>query len=391
MALILLVLPALPGGSSIDHVVGLATEAPGLGELNQLVGMTGDGTVLRSRARHLLFPVAERRFLGLGNDRFAKGRTPPRMDLAGLKLLPMVCGEYLWPGIVARGVQEGAQLLVVASRDGMMPNETALRQVLGIQALRAVQFGLPSVRASYDGRAAFIAAGSRDYDFYGQPMSQPPPPPQPAPIAVLYSSSAPDYRTRCPEGRCSYHALEDLQCEGHAADAVVLAGHGSPPSFLSHTPEEIAAAVACFRPALVVVDACFGASAELLRALHDVARLVVAVPRLLPTSGFQYDDAFFALGASAEERAAAVRARDGGPVLRTHVDADALDALVAEVAQMSPEALGERLVRRRPSQVGMPLGGLDPGVLVTVPDEVLKQAARPVLPSGLGLGPRERR
>lgn len=385
------ILPALVGGASVTHLVGLETRLPGGLALNQLVGQRGDGTVLRSRAKHMLFPVTERRFLGLGRDRFVRGRTPPRLDLAGRALLPMVCGEYLWPGIISVGVAEGAELLVVASRDNVLTSPAAHRQLLAAQVLRSVQFGLPSVRASYQGQANFIAAdgtvlarsepersglllwsqdaGARAYDLRGEPMHQAPAAPEPAPIAVLYASSAPHYRTRCPEGRCSYHALKDLQCGDTRAETVVVAGHGSPPTYLSHPAEDIAAAVACFQPELVVVDTCYGASAELLGALgKTVDPIVVAVPRLLPDSGFEYDDAFFGPGVSAEERARAVRTRDAGPVLRSRVDTGALVEAMAAVESLSPEALAERLVRRRPAQVGMPFGGLETGVLVSLPD-----------------------
>ncbi|MCB9793661.1 MAG: hypothetical protein H6741_13135 [Alphaproteobacteria bacterium] len=55
-------------------------------------------------------------------------------------------------------------------------------------------------------------------------------------------------------------------------------------------------------------------------------------------------------------------------MLRSRVDTGALVEAMAAVESLSPEALAERLVRRRPAQVGMPFGGLETGVLVSLPD-----------------------
>ena len=199
------------------------------------------------------------------------------------------------------------------------------------------------------------ARGARDFDLRGRLAGDGAPPSDPpADVAVLYSERAPHLRARCPEGRCAYSPLEGFECGEARAAAVIVAGHGQPPDYLARPAAEVAAAIRCFEPELVVVDTCFGASSELLAALGDLHAVIVATASLLPSSGFLYDREFFS-EEDPRRRAEAVRTLPASELLRWRIDPAALREVLGVVAAMSPDELGERLARRRPPTVKMTL------------------------------------
>ncbi len=200
------------------------------------------------------------------------------------------------------------------------------------------------------------ARGARDVDFYGRTIDTGMPALVPAPnTAVLYSQYAPALRARCPEGRCSYHAIEDFECREARAATVIIAGHGQPPTYLSRDAETVAAAVRCFEPELVVVDTCYGASSGLLASLGDLEAVVVAAPTLLPFSGLGFEPEFFT-AEDPERRAVAIRSPPGGELLRWRVDQTSLAATLERVASMDATTLGKHIARRSPAEVKVPLG-----------------------------------
>lgn len=374
-------------GSAADHLVGLVTALPSVGRFNQVVAMRADGRVVASRAKRILFPGGERRFLGFGEDSYTAGTAPPKLTIGAHAIIPAVCGEYLTRGLVDEGRSLGGEVLAVVARDWMFPGEVATRQLLGVQVLRSVELGVPSVRSSYGGRSSFVGAdgavlavssrvrngiltwnaqrGARDVDYFGVSLEgEPAAPPPRHDIAVLYSTTAPRFRTRCPEGRCAYHALESFECGPQRAKTVIVAGHASPPTYLSHPPSEVAAAVRCFEPELVVVDACYGASSPIVEALSDLDAVFVGAPTMLPVAGFDYGPAFFE-DASPWARAQAVKSAPGAPVLRWAIRSAELSATLARVAAMDGDELHERMARRAPTQIRIELGE-DGYVLVPV-------------------------
>ncbi|MCA9637424.1 MAG: hypothetical protein KC420_15465, partial [Myxococcales bacterium] len=88
-------IPPLLPGSHAEQLIGLVTDAPDQREQNQAVAVAPDGRVTASRAKRLLFPIAERRYLGLGRDRFAAGSLPPLLQAGGRTFAALICGEYL--------------------------------------------------------------------------------------------------------------------------------------------------------------------------------------------------------------------------------------------------------------------------------------------------------
>lgn len=378
--------PLLPG-SPVAHLTGLLTTLPDGRMQNQALAVAADGRVLASRAKRVFLPVAERRFLGLGETPYLAGTRPALLEVGGRSIVPLICGEGLSRGLLAEGLAAGGEVLAILASDRWFASERALRQFLAIQVLRSVEFGVPSVRAAFDGRASFVGAdgrvlarsalerggiltwdrarGARDLDFRGRAIDEGPPPTDPPPdVAVLYSEQAPHLRARCPEGRCVYHPLERFECEGARAAAVIVAGHGQPPEYLARPAAEVAAAVRCFEPELVVIDTCLGASSELLLALGDLDAVIVATASLLPSSGFTYGRDFFAATDPAA-RAAAVHTAPATEILRWRNDPGALAELLAGVEAMGADELGARLARRVPPTVKVELPGGGP-VLVPI-------------------------
>lgn len=390
-------LPRLLHDSNANHLLGVLTTFPMIGAQNQVVALRADGLVLGSRAKKLLLPTAERPYLGVGKTRYVPGRASTFLQVAERSIISVICGEFLSRSLIAEGREAGGKLLVVVARDSMMVNDRAKRQLLAVQVVRSVEFGVPSVRASYGGWANFISAdgkvlalsnnerngmlrwdaehGARDHDFWGDDISKPAPVRPPPQIAILYAKDAPMYRTRCPQGRCSYHALEDFHCADVRASTVIVAGHAAPPNYLSGTAKDVATAIRCFSPELIVVDTCFGASTDLLEQLTDLDVMVVASSVLVPTSGLEYLPAFFT-SRDPVERARAIVDAPGNPLLRWRMSGDELSAARTQVAAMDAGALGTNLRRRRPAYVGVHLAGSG-DVLVPVDEDRLRNVVFP--------------
>jgi len=196
------VIPPIVPSVDVEHLIGLGTHLPGRAPQNQVVLVGVDGRVQSSRAKKLLLPVAERRFLGFGADNYRTGRATTVLKHAQRAIVAMICGEYLDRRLVAEGAREGGEVMAIVARD-RWTDARADRQLLAIQVLRSVEFGLPSVRASLQGQATFVAAdgrvlprsspqrngvltweptlGARDLDFHGDAITEEPPKPKPKP------------------------------------------------------------------------------------------------------------------------------------------------------------------------------------------------------------------
>jgi hypothetical protein len=192
-------------------------------------------------------------------------------------------------------------------------------------------------------------------------------------VVVLYSSATPDMKPDCPPGRCAFLPLESFTCPDVTAETVVVAGHSLPPVYAGAPARAVAQAVACFRPELLVLDTCYGASTPLLDelALLGQAPLVVAPPFMIPPRGLVYQPGFFAPGETGE-RAMLLSTRPPYPLLRWRLDAVALRAVHQQVDRMDPGELVQRRRRVKPGLVRAPLPSPlapDGEVLVLVPGE----------------------
>ena len=181
-------------------------------------------------------------------------------------------------------------------------------------------------------------------------------------VAVLYSAATPTMRAALPAAACDFYTLEGFTRPRRPADAVVLAGHSLPPYYLDRPAAEVARAIAAFRPRLIVLDTCYGASTPLLAALAAArpGAWVVAGAYRLPQDGLVYGPAF--LGATDPAvRAAAVRTEPPHPLLRWPLDGRAVAAAEARLAPLDAAQLRKRLKRARPPLVRTELTGV-PGL-----------------------------
>ena len=93
---------------------------------------------------------------------FDVGVTPrPLIAIAGLPaLLPLVCYEAIFPRAVVQGTERPAAMLNITN-DGWFGNTTGPRQHLHQARVRAVEEGLPLIRAANNGISALIDARGR--------------------------------------------------------------------------------------------------------------------------------------------------------------------------------------------------------------------------------------
>lgn len=163
----------------------------------------------------------------------------------------------------------------------------------------------------------------------------------------------------CSPGACTALALERGVCGRGAAQVVVVSGHSVPPYHYLHAPpDELARALTCLQPRLIVLDTCYGFSAPLLAALAEagVTAEVVGPLRKLPPGGLQYDAAFYDDTAAPAARAAAVRVRDGEPLQRWRLDAVELAAARRILAGWDAAEVAAHVGRRHPDLLRVPLG-----------------------------------
>jgi hypothetical protein len=356
-------------GTGAHHLVGLVTRSEA-GLHNAVVAQAPDGTVRHTRVKTRLFPLQERPFAGLtlaGAEPSVPGTGSPVVPLGDRRATALICVEALDRGLVARGRREGASLVTISSNDwGLGASPVAHQQVLAAAVFRAVEAGTPLVRSAIHGQAAFIGADGRVLA-----LSEPGKTgvltaaglmPARVDVAVLIASETPELRAALPEARSRYFTIEGFENPGVQADTVVVAGHSLPPLYLGRPAGEVARAIACFAPSLVVLDTCYGASLPVLEALAETGldAWVVGPPFRIPPAGLRYAPGFLDI-ASAAARAAAVRTEPPYPLMRWRLDRRTVVALRAEIAQMDAAALRRRLKVVTPPLLRMELA---PGVPV---------------------------
>jgi apolipoprotein N-acyltransferase len=97
---------------------------------------------------------------------FSSGVSPrPLLDIPGLPpTVPLICYEAIFPGAVVQGLERPALILNVTN-DGWFGNTTGPRQHLHQARVRAVEEGLPLIRAANNGVSAA-------FDAYGRQLAQ---------------------------------------------------------------------------------------------------------------------------------------------------------------------------------------------------------------------------
>lgn len=356
------VLDVARGGPQVSHLAGVLTRLV-QGKQNSVVATNDRGAITASRAKRVLFPVTEQRYLGVGDNHFRAGKRPPLLEVAGRKVIPLVCYEYMTRSLIAEGKAAGGELVAIVAGDTYQAhNPIAFAEVLAHVRLRAVEFGLPVVYASRGSRSFILGpdgtvlavseddrsgvlswtrgGGAEDDRSAPVPL-----------VDVVFSQASPYLRPDCPQGRCRFHRVESFRCPRDPAPTLVLAGHAAPPMYLGKTAAAIGEVARCFHPELLVIDACFGASAELLDAIAArVDTLVVAPPAFVDIAGLSYDAAFFEPG-PLEARAAAARAPSTAALLRWRPTTAALNRARASVEGLDTKSLQARVRNWNPTLV----------------------------------------
>ncbi len=101
-----------------------------------------------------LLPFVHKLVVGVGD--FSPGDSLSALNIGKGKVGVLVCFEGIFPELSRRYVREGAQLLVNITNDGWYGRSSAPYQHLSMAVFRAVENGVPLVRAANTGISAII-------------------------------------------------------------------------------------------------------------------------------------------------------------------------------------------------------------------------------------------
>lgn len=371
-----LAVDALQGWEGPQQVVNLRLKRSGT-SMNAIGLTDGHGQVQVLRGKASLVPWGERPYAGMdflfSTDQV--GEVPPLFSADGLQIVPTICYEVYARELFLQGVGLGGQLLInVANDRAYGPTELGIRQAIGALALAAAETHRPAVRASISGRAALISStgavlAESELGTSGALQWDRRPERRTYRTALLSDGGLPDPFV-CEEPDCLRQAPDGRSCPADQprAAAVVLSGHSLPPRYLGLPAEDMAAAIACFEPDLVVLDTCYGFSTPLLEALlaRGVSARIVGARRQVPRLGLTYGPAFFQSD-DPDQRGAAMDIEGG--VERWRSDPAQLAAALQATEGWSVDELTERLQRVHPNLVRVPLGDSGATTLVPVPKE----------------------
>lgn len=107
------------------------------------------------------FPFIAKAFSLPSGDMSAGPKGTEAFDLGGTRIGPVICFEGLFPDIAYRQALNGAQILTVISIDDWYMGTPAPDQLRAASAFRAVETGLPLVRAASLGYSMVIDAKGR--------------------------------------------------------------------------------------------------------------------------------------------------------------------------------------------------------------------------------------
>jgi apolipoprotein N-acyltransferase len=144
-------------------------EAPGLS--NSVLLMSPNGEVVATYDKiHLvpfgeyiplrrLFPFIGKMVMAVGD--FIPGREYTVMDMQQVRVSSPICFEIIFPGLVRKFVNNGANLIVTLTNDAWFGRSSAPYQHFSMAVLRAVENRVPVVRAANTGVSGFIDAKGR--------------------------------------------------------------------------------------------------------------------------------------------------------------------------------------------------------------------------------------
>ena len=168
-------------------------------------------------------------------------------------------------------------------------------------------------------------------------------------IVVLYTNKD-TIMPKLPKNCCKYYSLEKLPKIVNKAKIVIVSGHGAPPVYAGHSANEVELAVSKFKPELIVMNSCFGASSPILESLSNknTGALIVAPPFPIYLPGYKYLDNFFNEKLSLNERARNVITVPYYPQLIWKINKTELTKAKSKVLKMSKSELKQNYRRRVP-------------------------------------------
>jgi len=100
--------------------------------------------------------------MGVGD--FSAGDAVSVFDVKGTKLSPLICFEDTFPSLSRRARNKGAELIVVITNDAWFGQSGAPYQHLQASVFRAIENGIPIVRAANTGVSAFVLGDGKVVD-----------------------------------------------------------------------------------------------------------------------------------------------------------------------------------------------------------------------------------
>lgn len=138
---------------------------------NSAVLMSPEGAVLSVYNKIHLVPYGEyvplRRLLPFvkkltaGTGDFMRGAEPIVMETPFLRIGPLICYEIIFPGLVRKFANRGADVLVTITNDAWFGKTSAPYQHFSMAVFRAVENRLPVIRAANTGISGFINTKGR--------------------------------------------------------------------------------------------------------------------------------------------------------------------------------------------------------------------------------------
>lgn len=138
---------------------------------NSAVLMSPDGKVLSEYDKiHLVpygeyvplrrfFPFIEKLVVGIGD--FVPGEEYTVMDMQKAKVSPLICYEIIFPGMVRKFADKGANLFVTITNDAWFGRSSAPYQHFSMAVFRAIENRAPVLRAANTGISGFIDTRGR--------------------------------------------------------------------------------------------------------------------------------------------------------------------------------------------------------------------------------------
>lgn len=106
-----------------------------------------------------IFPFIKKLTVGIGN--FMPGKGPVVMETPFARIGNLICYEIIFPGLVRKFVDKGANVLVTVTNDAWFGRTSAPYQHFSMAVFRAIENRSPVVRAANTGISGFIDSSGR--------------------------------------------------------------------------------------------------------------------------------------------------------------------------------------------------------------------------------------